>query len=269
MPVNLFSAVRGERVALRMLSADGTPLHRRYFCPEEERDVPNEELERGFEVAPDEHVVLTDEELEALAPRASRDIDLRRFVPLADVDPFLFESSYVLAPAGESVKAYRLLAHVMEHEDRAGIATFVLRDKEYLVAILARGGILHAETLRFADEVRTSADAGLPERGKEPPRELVSKFARAIQHASHDFDPDALADEQTAALRALVEDKLAHRRDVIEASAAAPAEEEPGTGAGDPADLLAALKRSLASGRDTPASHHKKTTSGRRRRATG
>ena len=74
----------------------------------------------------------------------------------------LFERSYFLTPAGKSTKAYRLLAEIMERSGRAGIATFVMRDKEYLVAILAENGILRAVTMRFPDEVRDPADMGLP-----------------------------------------------------------------------------------------------------------
>ncbi len=232
-----------------MLARDGTPLQRRYFCPEHERDVPNDELVRGYEVAPGEHVIVTDEELEALAPRASRDIDLRRFVPVEEVDPFLFDSSYVLAPSGDTIKGYRLLAYVMEHEGRAGIATFVLRDKEYLVAIFARNGVLHAETLRFADEVRGPADAKL-RRPMKVPRALVQGFERAIQAAEAELDVEALHDRQAARLREVVEEKRKRGIDVVEATDVA-AEESPEAGP-DPADLLEALKRSLAGGSRKP-----------------
>src|SRR5690606_22010540 len=99
----------------------------------------------------DHFVVVTDEELEALAPEKSRDIDLRRFVDVGAIAPEMCERAYFLTPAGGSTKAYRLLAAAMERTGRAGIATFVMRGKEYLVAILAENGILRTETLRFAD----------------------------------------------------------------------------------------------------------------------
>ena len=82
--------------------------------------------------------------------------------------------------AGDSTKAYRLLAATMEESGRAGIATFVMRGKEYLVAITAENGILRAETLRFADEVRSPADVGLPEVQKPKPA-AVQKFTKAIK----------------------------------------------------------------------------------------
>src|SRR5687768_2178685 len=183
IPVDLYSAHRPGRASLRMLSPDGTPLRRRYFCPKEGREVPAGELVRGYEVEPGEHVVVADEELEALEPRRSRDIDLTRFVPADEIDPMFFERGYVLAPAGESTKAYRLLAAIMEETGRAGIATFVMRGKEYLVAILAENGVLRAETLRFADEIRSPAAVGLPARSK-PAEAAVRRAEKAIAAAA-------------------------------------------------------------------------------------
>ena len=99
-----------------------------HYDPETGRDVPWDNVVRGFELD-DEYVVVEDEELDQLAPEKSRDIDLRRFVPVEQLDPLFFERTYFLAPAGESTKAYRLLAATMEKTGRAGIATFVMRGK--------------------------------------------------------------------------------------------------------------------------------------------
>src|SRR5262245_46887476 len=156
-----------------MVDEDGTPLARRYFCPEEEKALEWDDLVRGYEIAPEEYVVVTDDELEALEPRKSHDIDLRRFVPVDQLDPKFFERGYYLTPAGETTKAYQLLAAIMEKSGRAGIATFVMRGKEYLIAIVADHGILRAETMRFADEIRTPKDVGLPEKSRTKSAEVA------------------------------------------------------------------------------------------------
>jgi DNA end-binding protein Ku len=180
VPVQMFAANRKGGVHFRMLDQDGTPLNRRFFCPEDDREMQAEDLIRGYEIDEGEFVVVTDEELEALAPRKSRDIDLTAFVDVDQLDPLYFERSYFLAPASESNKAYRLLAEVMEKTQRAGIATFVMRDKEYLVAILSENGILRAETLRFEDEVRQPEDVGLPKVAK-PGKAQVQAMLREIK----------------------------------------------------------------------------------------
>ncbi len=216
VPIELFPANRPGRPGLRWLAPSGLPVQRRYVSSEDGVEVPSSHLIRGYEVARDEHVIVTDDELEALAPEKSRDIDLSRFVPVDEVDPVLFERAYFLAPGGESVKAYRLLADVMERTGRAGIATFVMRDKEYLVAILAEGGILRAETLRFADEVRSAEDVGLPE-ARKPKAAEVKKLQRLIAARSEKtLDPDELVDPWTQSLEALAEKKQKKGEDVVE-----------------------------------------------------
>ena len=115
VPVDLYPANRSVRASLRMLAPEGTPLSRRYYCPKEEREVSYEEIVRGREVD-GRWIVVTDEELEALEPRKSRDIDLRLFVDRAEIDPVFFDRAYYLAPAGESTKAYRLLAQGLQED---------------------------------------------------------------------------------------------------------------------------------------------------------
>ena len=162
IPVSLYVASRSGGISLRMVDEDGTPLRRRYFCSKDGEPLEADDIVRGYEVEKDRFVIVKDEELEALAPEKSREIDLKRFVPLAQIDPIWFERGYFLAPDKGAMKAYRLLANTMEQEGRAGIATFVMRGKEYLVAIIGQQGLLRAETLRFHDELRTPDDVGLP-----------------------------------------------------------------------------------------------------------
>ena len=115
----------------------------------------------------DEHVATLSalvEGVERLRRLPLKDYEPRLvFVPVEDVDPMYFVRAYYLVPTQGGAKAYRLLAKVMEDSGKAGIARFVMRAKEYLVALIAENGILRAETLRFANELRTAEDVGLPE----------------------------------------------------------------------------------------------------------
>lgn len=239
--VYLFPANRRGGVSLRMLGPGGVPLARRYFCPADGREVRQDEIVRGYEVGPEEYVLVEGEELERLSPEKSREIDLRRFVPAASIPPVHFERAYFLTPAGETTKAYRLLARTMEATGRAGIATFVMRGKEYLVAILAEGGILRAETLRFADEIRTPEDVGLPAPG-EVDDHTLRRTARAIESlTAEDLDPEELRDEDARRLEELVRAKRERDEDVV----GVPEELEPEEDDEEPADLMKVLKWSL------------------------
>lgn len=217
LPVSLFPANRGKSLSLKMVDADGTPLARRYFCEKEGKALTRDDIVRGYKVDEETYVVVEDEELESLAPEKSREIDLRRFVSLDAIDPMYFERAYFLTPDEGATKAYRLLAKSMEDEKRAGIATFVMRGKEYLCAIVAEKGILRAETLRFHDEVRTPEDVGLPER-KKVSKDSVQQMQKAMRAlAAKGFDRDELADAQARRLLALAKKKLKSGKDVVRA----------------------------------------------------
>ncbi|CAN5886323.1 Ku protein [soil metagenome] len=240
IPVELYPANRSQRVSLRMVSPDGTPLARRYFCPKEGRELDWDEIVRGYEVEKDTWVVVTDDELDKLAPEKTRDIDLRRFVEADALDPIHFERAYYLAPGGNSTKAYRLLAATMEITGRAGIATFVMRGREYLIAILAENGILRAETLRFAEEVRTPEEVGLPA-PKKPKPAAVKKIEQSVRALSRTaLDEEELADLGSQRLLELARRKEKSGVDVV----AAPAGTSQESGAGV-IDLMEVLKRSL------------------------
>ena len=239
VPVDLYPGNRTNRAPLRMLGPEGEPLARRYYSQKTGKDLADEDMVRGFEYDRDRYVIVTDEELERLAPEQSRDIDLRRFVPVADIPPLYFDRSYFLAPSEGSEKAYRLLSQVMQKEKLAGIATFVMRGKEYLVAIFPENEILRAETMRFPDEIRAPAEIGLPEK-KKIPAAAVKKFENLItKHSAQHLSLKELKDEQTEKLLKLVEKKRKQHKDVVEVDVP---RQEPG----QVVDLMEALKKSLA-----------------------
>jgi len=215
VPVNLFPANQSSRAPLRMLGPEGEPLARKYYSEKTERDLDADEMVRGYEVDKGKYVVVTDEELERLAPEKTRDIDLTRFVKEDSIPPLYFERGYFLTPGASAEKAYKLLVEAMEKTGQAGIATFVMRGKEYLVAIFADNGILRAETMRFPDEIRSPAEVGLPKKKKVPPA-AVRKFETLISKKSKaSFSPTKLKDEQTERLLKLVKKKQAKRSNVV------------------------------------------------------
>jgi DNA end-binding protein Ku len=239
VPVNLFPANQASRAPLRMLSPEGEPLARKYYSEKTERDLDADEMVRGYEIDKGKYVVVTDEELERLAPDKTRDIDLTRFVKQESIPPLYFERGYFLTPDANSEKAYKLLVEAMEKTGQAGIATFVMRGKEHLVAIFADHGILRAETMRFPDEIRTPAEVGLPKKKKIPPA-TVRKFETLIAKKSKkDFSPTKLEDEQTERLLKLVKKKQAKRSNVVRV-------ESEDRDEGNVIDLVQILKRSLS-----------------------
>jgi DNA end-binding protein Ku len=246
IPVDLFAAVRSRRTAMKMVDRKGRPLGRQYYCPKDRRKLSAGDIVRGYETDGGEMVVVTDEELEAIAPDMSRDIDLRRFVPREQIPPAYYQRPYFLAPSGRSTKAYHLLAETMERTGKVGIGTFVMRGHEYLVAILSDGGLLRAETLRFAEELRSPADVGLPKRRKPPPRR-VNELARAIAGLQRDaLDMHELGDRYAEAIQEKARAKEKKKHDVVKTAASAEEEDAEAAGA-EVIDLVKLLRERVAS----------------------
>jgi DNA end-binding protein Ku len=210
VPVELHSAVRDRQLHFHQLNArTTTPIELRRICTKEDVEVDWDDVAHGYELDSGRQVVLTDEELEAAAPRRTRTIDIEQFADLDDVDPAYFDHPYVLLPAAAgsdgTLRAYRLLHGVMADSDKVAIGRFVLRSKEYLAAIRAEGPALALSTMRFHDEVRPSGVAGAPSgRASKPrPRELRRAVA-LIESMSGDFAPDRRKDRHRERLRRIV-----------------------------------------------------------------
>ena len=248
LPVNLYPANRPKPVSLRMVDREGTPLARRYLCDKEDRVLDYDDLIRGYEVEKEKFVVVEDQELDSLAPEQSQEIDLKRFVDLNEIDPIYFQRAYFMTPDKGVIKAYRLLAQSMQESKRAGIATFVMRGKEYLVAIIAEKGILRAETLRFADEVRTLDEIDLPQ-ASQPDAQRIETMLQAITALSENhLERESLRDLHSQRLIARAEEKLSRGEDVIALEEVDEADSAPEQG-GEVIDLMQVLKQSLAEGR--------------------
>lgn len=245
IPVELFAAVRARRKSLKMVDKEGHALGRQYHCSADGKKLSNDDLVRGYETESGEIVVITDEEFESLAPEMSRDIELKRFVAQDQIAPMYYDKSYFLAPAGQSSKAYILLAKTMERTGRVAIGKFVMRDHEYLVAILAEDGLLRAETLRHADEIRSAETIGLPPAAKAAAK-TVSDLEKEIEHLSRkELDASELEDDAAQALQNLAERKLKKDQDVIE-QAALEDEEEPGEQGAKIIDFMEVLRKRVA-----------------------
>ena len=244
VPVDLFAGIRGRHTGMKMVDAKGRPLGRRYYCPKDDRALGSDQIVRGFETDAGKTIVITDEDLDSVAPGLTRDIELRAFVPRKQISAAYFERPYFLAPSGRSTRAYYLLARTMERTGRVGIGSFVMRGHEYLVAILADRGMLRAQTLRYAGELRTPQDIGLPKRSKVP-KKRIGEFTKAIDSLTRpELDMDELSDRYAERIEALADAKRKKGEDVIDA-AALEGEDEDEAGA-EVIDLMKVLRERLA-----------------------
>ena len=237
IPVRLVKAIEPGRISFHLLhSKDYSPLARRMFCPEEEKTVPLDEIVRGYEIVPDKYILMTDEELESVSPERSRTIEIVEFIDIKEVDPVYYDHPYYLVPSKGGEKAYRLLVEVMRRTNRAGLAKFVLAEREYLVAVTSRDGALVLTTLHYNEEIVPDEDLS-PKKGRISVEEQ-SRMKKSIEHMIKDFDPGKYADKRRKKLIDLLAAK-AKEKAPVEAPVV---EEEEG---GGPPELMAALEESM------------------------
>jgi DNA end-binding protein Ku len=239
IPVKLYTAIREERVAFHMLhDQDKSRLRRKMVSEATGKEVHMEHTVKGYEVAKDQYVVVTQEELDSVAPEASRTIDIRDFVGLDDIDPVYYDRPYYLAPAENAARPYKLLLDAMTKARKVGIAKFVMRNHEYLAAVRPMGGSLVLDTLHFHHEiVKTDDVPGLPVNVKVDDRELKVAM-QLVESLATKFEPEKYKDEYRDRVMEMVNRKAAGE----EIHAQPAVGEKPGR----VVDLMAALEASLA-----------------------
>jgi DNA end-binding protein Ku len=156
VPVGLFTATEDHTVHFHQLQHDTADrIRNRRVNERTVKEVPAEDIVKGYEVAEGEYIVVEPDELDQIAPGRSQTVDITDFVDLADIEPVYFDRTYYVAPSGkEYAKAYELLRAALAKADKAGIARFVMRGKQYLTALRAEDKVLVLQTLHWTDEVR-------------------------------------------------------------------------------------------------------------------
>lgn len=250
LPVKLYSAVEDRTVHFNLLDPDaGSRVKQRMVVPSSGDPVPREEIRKGFETAPGELVVLSDEEVEALSPEASRDIEITRFVPEAEVDHTWYDRPYYLGPddsGGEDVgRDYFALAEALSKRGREGVARWVMRNKEYVGALRAEGDHLALLTLRHPGEVIPADDLSPPGGRKLDAKEL-DMAEQLVDALADDFEPEGYVDEYRERVMELIEAKAGGG--TIEVQAPEPEKEESDDLAGALEASLAGLKKGKSGG---------------------
>jgi DNA end-binding protein Ku len=239
VPIKLYSATESKTVHFSEVHVkDGARIEHRRICPKEDKEVPYEQIVKGYEVAPDEYVVLEKEEIKAAAGDRGKVVHLDEFVEAAEIDPVFYDKTYYVG-SRDDADAYRLLHDVLRRSGRAGIGRFTFHDREYLVAVRALDGVMALHTLRFHDEVVAGRDLELGAKGRKPSRREVQMAEQLVDSLHESFDAQRYEDTYREAVLALIKRKAAGEEiDLME-------QEEPDQGT----DLAAALEASLGQGK--------------------
>ena len=241
VPVKLYSAVSKKSVSFRELrESDSSRVRHKRVAEADGEEVAYEDIVKGYEIAPEQYVVITRDELEELDPKKTRAIEIKDFVDLDEIDPIYFDHPYYLGPDKGAEKAYALLVKAMEDARKVAVARFVLRNKENLAALRPMDGVMTMATMRFADEVVSPDEISdeLESADGEPTAKELEMAKALIDSLAADFDATQYRDEYRDEVLALIERKAKGEKVVAAASEAPAPTKAP--------DLMAALEESLA-----------------------
>ena len=234
VPVRLYSAISEHKLQFHFVhQKDDSPIGYQKICKKEDKPVPEKEIVKAFEYRKGKYVYMEDEDFEAARIEGYKTIDITDFVPYEQIDPIYFAHTYYVGPQDGAEKVYSLLVKAMEDSELAGIAKFVMRDRQYLGALRVREGTITLEQLYFADEVRPVEEIK-PKRARVEKREL-EMAQQLIDSFSGDWKPEQYKDTYRDALCEVIEAK----RKGKEVHVAAEPEE------GQPTDLMTALRASV------------------------
>ena len=247
IPIRLVTAVDDRSVRFRQIrKGDNSRIRHRRVAQADGEEVSQSDIVKGYELAPDQYVVIEPEELKALDPKSSRTIDIEDFVELADIDPIYFDSSYYLVPQETAAKPYRLLHEAMRASGKAAVARFVLRSKQYLAVLRPLGDAIAVSTMVYHDEVvPTSRLDGLPDEDVEVEDRELRMAEQLIDSMTSPWEPEKYEDTYRHKVLDLIEQKAAGQ----EVVSVPDAEKE----SGDVVDLMAALEQSLQAAKDDQA----------------
>jgi len=244
IPVKLYKATAstsGRQISFHQIHKTcGTRLRHIRWCPKDEVEVPWDEVAKGYEFEKGKYVELSDEELDALLPEEDHaTVAIENFVAMEEVDPIYYDRAYYLSPDG-SPKAYALLYDVLESTGKVAVARVLLRTRSHLALVRVFDAHLLLETMYYHSEIVDPAEIpGVPA-GKtgQVDRKQAEMARTLIESMTIDWEPTRYRDEFSAQVKQVIERKISGG-EVVEAPALPAA-------AGQPVDLLDALRRSLA-----------------------
>jgi DNA end-binding protein Ku len=243
VPVELHSAKkRSAELDMTMLDKrDLAPVGYKRVNKATGKEVAWGNVVKGYEYQDDKYVVLSDEDFRRANPEASRTVDILAFVELADIEPQHFETPYYLVPEKRGEKAYALLRETLEKAGKAGIASVVIRTKQYLAALVAQDEVMVLNTLRYADELKAPAELEIP-KAKVTAKELDMAL-RLVEDMADEWDPKKYKDTYREDLLKRIKEKVkaGQTEELTEPEAGA---ERRAKGA-DVIDLMALLKKSV------------------------
>ncbi len=209
IPIALFPAARKEELKFRMLrGADLSPINFKRIAEADGKEVPWDQIVKGYEYEKGKFVVLREADFERVDLEATQTVDITDFVELKQVNPIFFYKPYFMEPQKGGDKAYALLREALKKTGRIGIAKVIIKTRQYLAAVKPQDDLLMLELMHFADELIDSNDFRVAE--KEVGKKEMAMAEALIDSMTSDWHPESYKDDYRQALEKVIEEKVEH-----------------------------------------------------------
>jgi DNA end-binding protein Ku len=247
IPVGLYSAEKREEMSFHMLDRRNMARVRYKKVNEKtDKEVPWEETVRGYEYEEGKYVVLTDDDLRRASPEKTQTVDILDFVDLEEIDIRYYDKPYYLAPDKRGAKSYALLRETLRRTRKVGVATVVIRSKQYLATVAVHEDVIVLDLLRYGHELRDWNDLDLPKSNEGVSERELEMAERLVEGMVSEWKPERYKDTYVDDLKAMIKRRVAAGQ--TEASPEPTEEEEARPARGQVVDLMALLKRSVEEG---------------------
>jgi DNA end-binding protein Ku len=211
IPIAVYPATREEKLSFRQLrKTDLSPIRYKKVADADLKEVPADEIVKGYEYERGRYIILSDEDFEKVRIESTHSIDITDFVDLDKVDPKFFYKPYFLEPQKGGEKAYALLHKALSGTGKIGIAKVVISNREYLAAVKPDGLFLILELMHFASEVLTPEELSRP---STPLNDKELKMAQTlVESMSSDWEPQKYRDEYRDAVMEMIEQKAKNKQ---------------------------------------------------------
>ncbi|SRR5581483_9590289 len=209
IPIALYPATRREELKFRMLrESDLSPINYKRVAEADGKEVPWEEIVKGYEYEKGKYVVLKDEDFARVDVEATQTVDITEFVELDEVDPMFFHKPYFMEPEKGGDKAYALLREALEATGKIGIAKVVIKTRQYLAGVKPHEKGLVLELMHFAEELVDAGEFKIPDRavGKKE----LDMAKSLVSSMSDEWKPEKYHDDYKEKLEKVIEEKIEH-----------------------------------------------------------
>jgi DNA end-binding protein Ku len=208
IPIALYPATRREELKFRLLrKSDLSPVNYKRVAEKDGKEVPWDQIVKGYEYEKGKYVVLKDEDFERVDLEATQTVDIHDFVDQEEIDPMFFYKPYYLEPQKGGDKAYVLLRDALKGSNKVGIAKVVIKTRQYLAGVKPEDGALVLELMHFADELADAGKLHVPKKTEVGKREMTMAKS-LIDSMSSKWNPEKYKDDYREALMEVIEEKV-------------------------------------------------------------